>query len=142
MQQLKWKLFGAMAILIAGSGVFISCNKSDNSNNGNIKSLIVQGSWSVARSVDNGVDETSYYKNYRFTFLSTGIASATNDSATVSGVWQTTTENNENKLILSFTVPFGYLTEDWHIIQTTSEAIMLVNPGGWNGVDSLTLKKI
>jgi len=129
-----------MFILISSS-----CKKEDNSNSApSVSSIVTQGNWRVTLYSENGVNETSKFSNYSFTFNSNGTVSAVSSGSTVSGTWSNANDDSQHKLILNFSNPstFVEISDDWHIVEQTSVKIRLEDVSGGNGgTDLLTFEK-
>lgn len=126
-----------LSILIITS--LYSCKKDDNSNSGataNVTNQVVQdGKWAVTFFSEDGVDNTNYFSNYLFQFSSSGGVTATKNASSVSGTWQTGTDDSKIKFTLYFynSYPFEEIQEDWHVIEQTSSQLKLEHISGGNG---------
>jgi hypothetical protein len=127
------------------TGLF-SCTKNDSSsqNQDVNKQQLQQGSWKITNFWDKDHDETATFSSYEITFNSDGSVSAVNGGTTVTGTWNTGTDDSQPKLILFFTAsPFSEINDDWHITSQTDNLIQLEDvSGGGSGTELLTLEKI
>jgi hypothetical protein len=136
-----FNLMLASAVLISAG----SCSKDeDNSMSTQAASTLKSGTWKVTLFVDNGVDETTDFNSFNFTFANGGVVTATNNVLTATGTWSTGTDDSTPKLNLAFTTPaiFTDLTEDWEILTVTSNTVSLHHQsGGGGGMDMLSFQK-
>ena len=141
MKQLLTIVFACGILLLANS-----CSKdNDDSNMANLTgSTLKSGTWKVSLFVDDGVDETSNFNSFNFTFANGGMVTAANSLLTATGSWSTGTDDSTPKLNLAFTTPafFTDLTEDWEILTVTNTTVTLHHQsGGGGGMDMLTFQK-
>lgn len=143
----KLKLMAILSLLL-----FVSVSCSDDNDDSNqvsspseITSTLTDGQWIVTFFEEDGVDQTSNYSGYSFTFGADGSLSATNGSSTESGDWSTYTDSGYTKLDMMFTAldgPFEEISEDWRVISRTDIKIELKHVSGGDGsIDYLTLEK-
>lgn len=134
-----------------------SCSDEDDSTVNNsvdptpVINIVNNGTWRVTLYEDSGVDETSNFTGYNFSFGAGNILSATNGTNTYSGTWSVTSDNslddspsNDLDFNIAFSTPanFAELTEDWNIISYTSAKIQLIHvSGGGGGTDYITFEK-
>lgn len=68
-----------------------SCDTGgSSSNSGDPQTLIntaKSGTWRVGSYSDSGVDETSHFTGYNFTFSASDVVTATNGTVTNTGTW-------------------------------------------------------
>ncbi len=134
------------------------CSDDDDTNNTAnptpVINTVSQGTWRITFYEDSGVNETTNYSNYIFTFGANGVLTAANTN-TYTGSWSVTTDNstddspsNDLDFNILFTAPspaifVDDLSDDWDIISYTSTKIELVDVSGGNGgTDYLTFEKI
>jgi hypothetical protein len=134
--------------------LFFTCSlfacKKEDSNNSNISSGLVNttltsGNWKITYYWDTDHEETSNYVNYVFTFNANNVLTAVKTGSTLSGSWNTGTDDSKVKLILNFSSPASFLeiSDDWHVIEKTDTKIKLQDVSGGNGgTDYLTFEKI
>jgi len=121
------------------------CKKDDNPVNSSsgIKEILTSGTWRVTYFFDDK-DETTHFTGYNFTFLNNGTVTASNNTTTVNGTWNTGTDDSNNKLYLNFVSnsTFEELNEDWRVIEKMNAKIRLEHiSGGGGGTDYLTFEK-
>ena len=134
-----------------------SCSDEDDSSVNNsidptpVINIVNNGSWRVTLYEDSGVNETSNFSGYNFSFGTGNILSATNGTNTYSGTWSVTSDNsfddspnNDLDFNIAFSAPanFADLTEDWNIISYAATTIQLIHvSGGDGGTDYITFEK-
>jgi hypothetical protein len=138
--------FGFGLLILLSLTVFSACQPDDDdASNLPIDNTIVDGTWRVTRFSEDGVDETSHFSGYDFTFVANGAVTATNGATTVNGTWAQGTDDSTPKLILNFNVASGYfeeISEDWRIESATATRMELKHVSGGNGgIDLLTFMK-
>jgi hypothetical protein len=141
-----------MAILI---NLFFSCSNDSSSSNSvdptPVVNTVNKGTWRITFYEDSGVNETSNFTGYNFTFGPNSVLTATNGTNTYLGTWSVTSDNsgddspsNDLDFNIAFSSPsnFEELTEDWNIIERTDTKIKLVHVSGGNGgTDYITFEK-
>jgi hypothetical protein len=109
----------------------------------NVETALTQHAWRVTNFFDEK-DETGLFAGYSFRFNKDGSVIATSSSNTVSGTWSTfNSSNGDLKLNIEFslTEPFDELTDDWVIVESSENKIMLQDlSGGSEEVDKLTFE--
>jgi hypothetical protein len=139
--------------------VFVGCKNDDNSNNNtsnfaNLTTDIVQDTWKITSYLDDGVNETSDFAAYTFTFNSDGTVNASTDLLTENGTWMYEDSSNDStdddgiendeELIILFAMSnlLDEISDDWHITSASSTQIVLYDISGGNGTrDDLTFTK-
>jgi hypothetical protein len=141
-----------IAILI---NLFFSCSNDSSSSNSvdptPVVNTVNKGTWRITFYEDSGVNETSNFTGYNFTFGPNSVLTATNGTNTYLGTWSVTSDNsgddspsNDLDFNIAFSSPsnFEELTEDWNIIERTDTKIKLVHVSGGNGgTDYITFEK-
>lgn len=140
-------------LLIIGSSIFVGCKK-DKKTVKAVENNIIEGTWRVTKMIDSGIDETSDFNGYTFTFSEGGSVSATNGSTTYSGTWSVSTSSSSSDdsndgdidFNLSFSVTedndFDDLIDDWDVLSQSETKIELTDVSGGNGgTDYLTFEK-
>ena len=133
-------------------GLLLSCSNDEDDNPidpmqaiPEIENNVVQGDWIISSYVDSGVDETSDYNGYTFTFTSDGIVSASSSAEMLTGAWTVELDDSSDS-DLDFTLFFGVpdthdfddLNDDWDVVSYTSTMISLRDVSGGSGeIDSL-----
>ena len=133
-------------LAIAAMAAISSCTKDDDNSitTGNVSSTVSSGTWRVTYYWDTDHEETSNFSGYSFTFAGGSVLTAVSGGTTVTGTWQTGTDNSTVKLIISFASPanFAEISEDWHVLERTDTKIRLQHvSGGSGGTDYLTFEK-
>lgn len=137
--------------------IFSSCSDEDDVAVNNsvdptpVINTVNTGTWRITFYQDSGVDETSDFSGYNFSFGAGNILSATNGTNTYTGTWSVTSDNsnddspsNDLDFNIAFSAPanFAELTEDWNIISYTATKVQLVHvSGGGGGTDYVTFEK-
>jgi hypothetical protein len=107
--------------------------------------IIIDGKWVVANYDDSGVNETTNYAGFNFTFNADGTVVAVNSTDTINGTWQEVIDGEKNKLVLDFgaTVPFDEFNDDWDVAGFTETRMELRDVSGGDGsIDILVFEKI
>ena len=153
----KLKLISILSLVFV-LNVASMCSDNDDSNSTAdptpVINTVSQGTWRITFYEDSGVNETTNYSNYIFTFGANGVLTAVNTN-TYTGSWSVTTDNstddspsNDLDFNILFTAPspatfVDDLSDDWDILSYTSTKIELVDVSGGNGgTDYLTFEKI
>lgn len=155
MKKISFKLILPLVFIIC---LFSKCSNDDNSlpNNPSVDptpviNTVKNGIWRITFYEDSGVNETTNFAGYNFTFGSGGVLTTTNDANTYNGSWSVTSDNsgddspsNDLDFNIAFSAPpnFADLTEDWNIIEYTTTKVRLVHISGGNGgTDYITFEK-
>ena len=152
----KIKLISAIMFLFIVT-IFSSCSDEDDVAVNNsvdptpVINMVNTGTWRITFYQDSGIDETSDFSGYNFSFGAGNILSATNGTNTYTGTWSVTSDNsnddspsNDLDFNIAFSAPanFAELTEDWNIISYTATKVQLVHvSGGGGGTDYVTFEK-
>lgn len=109
------------------------------------------GTWRITFYSDSGVDETTNFSGYNFTFGASSVLTATNGTNSYVGTWSVTSDNslddspsNDLDFNIAFSAPANFLelTDDWNIISYTATNIQLIHvSGGGGGTDYITFEK-
>jgi hypothetical protein len=153
----KLKLISVLSLVFVLNVASMCSDDDDTNNTANptpVINTVSQGTWRITFYEDSGVNETTNYSNYIFTFGANGVLTAVNTN-TYTGSWSVTTDNstddspsNDLDFNILFTAPspatfVDDLSDDWDIISYTSTKIELVDVSGGNGgTDYLTFEKI
>lgn len=140
--------------------VFIACKNDDNSNDDNSSAFaslttdIVKDTWKISFYADDGVDETTSYSAFTFTFNEDGTVNAATDLFSESGTWAHEDSSNDStdddgiesdeEFILLFPNSnlLDEISDDWHITSANSNEVVLYDISGGNGTtDNLTFTK-
>lgn len=143
-------IYGCLGIV--SLSLVLSCSNDEDDNPldpveavGDIQTNVVQGDWMISSYVDSGVDETSDYDGFTFTFTSDGVVSASSSAEMLTGAW-TVDEDDSSDSDVDFTLFFGVadthdfddLNDDWDVVSYTSTMISLRDVSGGSGeIDTL-----
>jgi len=118
-------------------------SNTNSENVGQLQDAIIQGSWKITRFIEDGVNQTSNYNGFNFTFNTNGTVLATNGSNPVNGTWTTSVSSSGTpKFVLNFNIsngPFDEISEDWNIESVSSILIDLKHVSGGDGSIDLLL---
>jgi hypothetical protein len=130
-----------------------SCSSDDNNDNSNstlqetVENNIQSGTWRITKFIDSGIDETSEFSGYNFTFNSAGSLNANNGTNSFDGTWTISSDGSglndlELNIVFNLMNDFDDLTDDWDFISQTSTKIELIDiSGGGEPDDLLTFEK-
>ena len=112
---------------------------ADESLDDNLKS----GTWRITYFLNGGIDETSYFSGYIFTFQNSGEVVAVKSSTNVTGSWNTKTDNSQLILNLNFFAQqlLENITEDWIVIDHSANKVRLKNSISSQTTNYLTFEK-
>jgi hypothetical protein len=104
-----------------------------------VTTIVQSGTWKITNYNEKGIDHTSYFAGYSFTFNTNGTITGTNGSKSVSGTYATQIDDSTDKMVLNFSSinNFDELNEDWRIVEKTASKIRLEHISGGNGGTSL-----
>lgn len=117
---------------------------SNNYTVDDLENIAIEGQWLVANYNDSGVDETTNYANWIFTFNTDGTVSAINNT-TIYGTWSTIIDSGQLKMVLDFgtQTPLDEFNDDWDVFDLDVDRIELKDVSGGNGdTDILVFEKI
>ncbi len=127
-----------------------SCSSDDDIDNLNnsaqntIENNTQSGTWRITKFIDSGIDETTDFSGYNFTFNSSGSLNASNGTTNFDGTWDISsidgTDLNDLELNLGFNLmnDLDDLTDDWDFILQTSTKIELIDISGGGEPDDLS----
>jgi hypothetical protein len=130
-----------------------SCSSDDDNNNPNntlketIENDTQSGTWRITKFIDSGIEETSDFSGYNFTFKSTGVLNSSNGTNSFDGTWNispagSNLDDLELNILFNLMNDFDGLTDDWDFISQTSTKIELIDiSGGGEPDDLLTFEK-
>ena len=141
-----------LPVVLIACSLLGSCSKEDNNNKdnteeitpANVSTTISGGNWKITYFWDSGLDKTSDFAGYKFTFSNGGMLVAIRAANNEKGTWSTGTDNSKTKLTINFSgsAIFSNLNEDWEVIEGAKSRVKLQHTsGGGSGTDSLTLEK-
>ncbi len=120
----------------------------DNNGDGDvveIRNILREGKWVVAKYMDDGEDETEDYANLDFNFVLNALVTvSTNDVPLHFGLWRVI-RNSEGKL--KFYLNFGLeasledLTDHWRIVGVTENRIELLDVSSDGSVNLLVFER-
>lgn len=152
-------------LLLLMTFMFFSCDSTDDNVENSVMDLTeinataTSGSWMVARFEEDGVDQTSNFFGYSFTFDIDGILNVAKEDLLITGSWSITSDSNSNynddssldadsnddvdfNIFFSSTSNFEELSEDWEIVSYTETRIELKHVSGGDGsIDVLVFEK-
>ena len=152
-------------LLLLMTFMFFSCDSSDDNVENSVMDLTeinataTSGSWVVARFEEDGVDQTSNFFGYSFTFDIDGILNVATEDLLITGSWSITSDSNSNynddssldadsnddvdfNIFFSSSSNFEELSEDWEIVSYTETRIELKHVSGGDGsIDILVFEK-
>ena len=147
------KIILVLAVLFV-LNVASMCSDDDDSptnvNQTQVINTVISGTWRITNYVDSGVNETTNFTGYNFTFGSNNVLTAVGNGLTISGTWSVTDTNSNDDTLndldfnIAFTSPANFLelSDDWDIVSRTDTKIQLIDVSGGNGVtDYLTFEK-
>lgn len=138
-----------------------ACSDDDDATETNADIAIEQiydrvttGTWRITLYNDSGVDETSDYTDYTFTFEPDGKLLADNGMEAYAGIWSMTkdddssddssNDDNDIDFNISFSTPevLVELTDDWDVNSWSDNRLELFDVSGGDGTtDLLTFEK-
>ena len=101
-------------LLIISVLAVLSCRKP--SDVPSLTSIITQGKWYVNLMRDNGIDNTTAYSGWQFTFQTDNLVAVTDGFANYSGAWRE--DSTRQKLILTLSSPeieLIQISQEWDI---------------------------
>ena len=106
----------------------VSCNKS-NINSPDVAQIMSSGTWHVTLFSKNGIDSTSGFSGYSFSFTNNGTVTAIKNTVTKSGTWTVSSSSGKFNIVFgpkdNTNIPFGELTDDWNILSSNATEIRL-----------------
>lgn len=143
-----FKIAVVAGLLLTFSFTLLSCSKDDSSTDNTptqVEENFSTGTWKVTLFEEDGVNQTSYFNGYNFSFNTNKTVVATNGSNTVNGTWNSFVDSGSTKFDLNFSVssgPFEEISEDWRVISNSSTKIELRDVSGGDGsIDLLTFSR-
>lgn len=137
-------LIGAVLLV-----TFISCS-SDSTDDvpqivspENVTSNATVSTWRITLYMDDNKNETSDYTGYIFTFNANGSATAVKNAVTKNGNWSTFRDDSKVKFLINFgdLPPLDEISDDWDVLEITSNRIKLEDTSGDGSKDYLTFEK-
>lgn len=151
---MKLKKYCIAFFLLIGLA-FVSCETSDDEDTENtdisvtdIKAAVTSGTWIVTLFEEDGVDETSDFSGFSFTFNTEGVLRADSGDNSISGAWSISSDDEDSKEDIDFNIffsspaNFAELSEDWDIVSYSATRIELKDVDEEDStVDRLVLEK-
>lgn len=144
-------------LLLLGMGIILTaCHSEADETSADVVQMsaiiatMKAGTWHITNYVDHGVDKTSNFTDFEFTFDSGNALTATNGTNIYTGFWTVTntpnddqSPNNNIDFNITFSAPahFEDITDDWDVVSRTETKIVLIDVGGSGSVDNLTFEK-
>lgn len=151
-----WEILEASADIIKlkhisgsnGSTDYLTFGRIPNTGGNNtelnlfIENLIT-GTWYVNLLEENGIDHTTNFNEYEFTFFGNGTTRAVSSGNTINGFWTAVMDSGNLDFIMNFETGtngnFSELNDDWDVLEATQAIIRLSDEsGGGSGTDLLT----
>ena len=149
----KIKIISVLALIFVLNVASMCSDEDDaptNVNQTQVINTVISGTWRITNYVDSGVNETSNFTGYNFTFAPNNVLTAIGNGMTTSGTWSVTDSNSNDDTLndldfnIAFTSPANFvdLSDDWDIVSRTDTKIQLIDVSGGNGgTDYLTFEK-
>ncbi|TAI49851.1 hypothetical protein EW142_07420 [Flagellimonas allohymeniacidonis] len=113
----------------------------------------MDGTWRITQFIDDGRDETSDFDGFTFTFNADGSVVAENGTLSFTGSWfikldDSSLDDDDDSDELEFNVSFSLsndfdeLSEDWYVIEYSSNSIRLLDDDDDGEDDFLTLTRV
>lgn len=149
------EIFKKSALLGLVFVIFMACSNSDDDPGmdtiqDQIENNVQSGTWIITYFNDSGVNETSNFSGFTFTFGANGVLTATSSSVSYTGTWSISDSNSNDdsqddldfNIYFNLTNDFEDLVDDWDIQSQTSSKIELMDVSGGKGdTDYLTFEK-
>lgn len=145
---------------IVGSLSIIACSNDEDDNSldpvqavSDIQTNVISGDWMISSYVDSGVDETSDYAGFTFTFNNDGIVNASSTAEMLTGAWsveEDSSMDDSSDSDVDFTLFFGVpdthdfddLNDDWDVVSYTATMLSLRDVSGGSGeIDTLVFTR-
>ncbi|UKN03493.1 hypothetical protein K6119_08195 [Paracrocinitomix mangrovi] len=132
-RQLNNLLIGCIALFTLTA----SCKKDDGPKS-KAEGIVQNGSWHISKYTDTGIDSTSQFTGYSFTFNESGSVNANKGTDNYNGNWHILDSSNvtaENLyLIIDFnlTNELADLNEDWFFLLLSDSKLELNDLNGNN----------
>jgi hypothetical protein len=149
----KLNLINRILFVLLISFSISSCSSDDDNDNSNntlqetVENDTQTGTWRITKFIDSGVDETTDFTGYNFTFNDTGILNASNGTNSFDGTWTISSDGSDLEdlelyILFNLMNDFDDLTDDWDFISQSSTKIELIDiSGGGEPDDLLTFEK-
>jgi hypothetical protein len=109
------------------------------------QTALANGTWQVSLYSENNTNKTSDFTGYSFIFTPSGAMLATRNSTEYPGIWLMGVDSGKAKLNLTFFAtngPLEEISENWDILDVSTNRIQLRHVSGGNGTtDLLTFQR-
>jgi hypothetical protein len=129
----------------------LGCSKDDKTfapgiTAAQVNTIITEGSWKVTSYTATGIDETSSFSSFTFSFSPEGVLLAAGVRAKV-GTWNSSTDKGLVIIPVAFPSeingPFEAITEDWSVLTCTNLKVELKHTSEDDGsIDLLSFEKM
>jgi hypothetical protein len=126
-----------LGILILGS-----CKKQTVNQ---VEKAVIEGEWKVTLFQEDGVNETTDFSAFNFSFKENGSVEVKSSSTLVyTGTWKVEKDSDHVEFVLGLgeVEPLGELTDDWHIESNSDNKLELKDESGDGSFELLTFEKI
>lgn len=97
-----------------------------NTNNPELATIIIDGSWYVSSYIDDNENKTYEYNGYTFTFAANGATVATKNGVLTNGTWSSYVNNGSTILDLNYVGnTLDHIDENWIVIEYSTTLIKL-----------------
>lgn len=138
---LKVKTFALLCFI---TSINTSCSSDDSVSQATLVTLgqtaLTNGTWKVSFYSENNVNKTTEFSGYNFVFTPTGPMMATSNATEFPGVWVMGVDSGSAKLNLTFFAtngPLEEITEDWNVLDVSTNIIKLKHLSGGDGTTEL-----
>ena len=152
LKKINFSVALAMLFVLTTSSM---CSTDDDSiptksNPIEVINIVKNGTWRITYYFDTDQEETSKFNGYNFTFGANNVLTASNGTNNYTGTWSITDNSSNDDSIshLDFNIEFSSpaqfeeLSDDWEIIEKSTNLIKLKDVSGGNGgTDYLTFTK-
>jgi hypothetical protein len=136
--------------------ILFSCSNDEESSisidSTSVINTVQSGTWRVTFYQDSGVNETSNFTGYNFTFGPLNALTVSNGTNNYAGEWSVTNDDDSDddnpsndldfNILFDSPANFFELSEDWNIIELTDAKIKLEHISGGDGsTDYITFQK-
>lgn len=149
-----------LLVALAATMLISACSNDEDNNEmdavqtvSDIQTNVVTGDWMISSYIDSGVDETSDYAGFTFTFNGDGVVSASSSAEMLTGAWSVEMDSSiddssdsDVDFTLFFGVPdthnFDDLSDDWDVVSYSATMLSLRDVSGGSGeIDTLVFTR-
>ena len=156
MKHFKNLFFSALVIFMVAcdnDDDTVTTGDFDNTDVTALRDSAIDGTWRITQFIDDGRDETSDFDGFTFTFNADGSVVAENGTLSFTGSWfieldDSSLDDDDDSDELEFNVSFSLsndfdeLSEDWYVIEYSSNSIRLLDDDDDGEDDFLTLTRV